>query len=278
MTNQETTWQEAFNARDDLEQYGDNAIGLFALALRFEIDDVHTVAAESITDGSDDKKCDLIFIDPDEGVAVVAQCYMSSKERRSAPANKASDLNTAIAWLLQRPIRDLPDRLKSAAAELRSSIQGGTVTRFEAWYVHNLPESQNVRDELNTVEATAQAALNAVFPDCRIAIGTSEIGTTGFEDLYRETLSPILVGDEFKIEIEDGFSVRTEAWQAYVTAIPARFLHRIYNKRGTCKTPIPRLVFRISGRNSRCGRAISGKMKFSKSHRTPAKWILFHAN
>ncbi|MDO9226214.1 MAG: DUF262 domain-containing protein, partial [Pseudomonadota bacterium] len=47
--------------------------------------------------------------------------------------------------------------------------------------------------------------------------------------------------------------------------------------RGTCKTPIPCLIFRILGRIMRCGRAISGKMKFSKSHRTPAKWILFHA-
>jgi len=230
MTNPETTWQEAFGARDDLEQYGDNAIGLFALALRFDIDDVHTVAAESITDGSDDKKCDLIFIDRDECVAVIAQCYRSSKERRSAPANKASDLNTAIGWLLQRAIRDLPDRLKSAAAELRSSIQDGTITRFEAWYVHNLPESQNVRDELDTVEATARTALGAAFPNCRVTIGTREIGNGELEELYRETLSPILVGDEFKIEIESGFTLQADAWQAFVTAIPARFLHRIYNK------------------------------------------------
>lgn len=233
MTNPEATWQDAFVARDDLEQYGDNAIGLFALSLHFDIDDIHSVAAESITDGSDDKKCDLIFIDSDEGVAVVAQCYLSSKDRRSAPANKASDLNTAIVWLLQRPIRDLPDRLKPAATELRSAILDGSVTRFEVWYVHNLPESANVRDELSTVQTTARTALSAAFPDCRVATSTSEIGTTAFETLYRETLSPILVGDEFKIEIESGFPIRTDVWQAFVTAIPARFLYRIYNKHKT---------------------------------------------
>lgn len=132
MTNPEATWQKAFSARDDLEQYGEDAIGLFALVLRFGIDDVHSVAAEAITGGNDDKKCDLIFIDRDEGVAIIAQCYFSSKERRSAPSNKASDLNTAIAWLLQRPIRDLPERLKSAATELRSAISEGVVSRFEA--------------------------------------------------------------------------------------------------------------------------------------------------
>ena len=48
--------------------------------------------------------------------------------------------------------------------------------------------------------------------------------------------------------------------------------------RGTCKTPILCLIFRISGRNLRRGRTISGMMKFSRNHRTPAKWILIHAN
>ena len=42
MTNPEATWQDAFVARDDLEQYVDNAIGLFALSLRFDIDDIHS--------------------------------------------------------------------------------------------------------------------------------------------------------------------------------------------------------------------------------------------
>jgi hypothetical protein len=102
MASSETTWQDAFAARDDLRQYGDNAIGLFALALRFGLDDIDSVAAESITDGNDDKKCDLIFIEREKRVAVLAQCHFSSSEKRSAPSNKAADLNTAVAWLLQR--------------------------------------------------------------------------------------------------------------------------------------------------------------------------------
>ena len=40
------SWQDALVARDDLQQYGDNSIGLFALALRFSVDDIHSVAAE----------------------------------------------------------------------------------------------------------------------------------------------------------------------------------------------------------------------------------------
>ncbi|HJW12152.1 MAG TPA: AIPR family protein, partial [Albitalea sp.] len=39
--------------------------------------------------------------------------------------------------------------------------------------------------------------------------------------------------DEVKIDVELGFSLKTGAWQAYVTAVPARVLHRLYNKHKT---------------------------------------------
>ena len=176
MTTEPSTWQEALSARDDLNQYGDNAIGLFALALRFSLDDIHNVAAESVTNGSDDKKCDLIFIDREEGNAVLAQCYFSGKEKRSAPSNKASDLNIAVAWLLQRDIKELPERLRSAASELRSAILDGQIERFEAWYVHNLPESKNVEEELATVAATAKTIVDSLYSGKRIRISATEIG------------------------------------------------------------------------------------------------------
>lgn len=233
MTSESSTWQEALAARDDLEQYKDNAIGLFALELRFGLDDVHSVAAESITDGSDDKKCDLIFIDREEGVAVVAQCYFSSKDKRSAPANKASDLNTAVAWLLQREVSALPERIRSAAVELRSAIADGCIRRFEAWYVHNLPESTNVKDELSTVAATIRTVVDALHRDSKVSISAPEIGRNMLEAWYLETLSPILVNDEIKIDIDSGFALEAGAWKAYVTAVPARVLHRLYGKHKT---------------------------------------------
>jgi AIPR protein len=228
-----TTWQAALEARDDLTQYGDNAVGLFAIALRFSVDDIHSVAAESVTDGSDDKKCDLIYIDREEGVAVVAQCYFSSANKQGAPANKAADLNTAIAWLLQRPIKELPTRLRSAAKELRSAISTGDITRFEAWYVHNLPESKNVQDELATVAQTARNVISALHPSTKMDLSTLEIGKSRLDEWYQETLSPILVNEELKIDIESGFAVSAGEWRSYVTAIPAKVLHRLYKNHGT---------------------------------------------
>lgn len=52
-------WETAYQARTDLTAYGDNALGLFALGLRFNIEDLATVAADAITDGSDDKNVTL---------------------------------------------------------------------------------------------------------------------------------------------------------------------------------------------------------------------------
>lgn len=157
-------WESTLNARSDLQKYGDNAIGLFALALRFTLEDLDSVAAQAITDGSDDKKCDLLFVDSDEGAAVVAQCYVATSAKAAAPSNKAADLNTAVGWLLQTTPEQLPARLRPAATELRDAIESGAVSDLHIWYVHNLPESKNVENELDIVRATAISALKHAFP------------------------------------------------------------------------------------------------------------------
>ncbi|WP_372396464.1 AIPR family protein [Azospirillum sp. HJ39] len=223
-------WLSAFRERSDLEVYGDNAIGLFALALKFGLDDLETVAAESITDGHDDKKCDLLHISKEDGVAVIAQCYYSTKVKQSAPANKASDLNTAVAWLLQRELKDLPDRISVAAQDLREAISGGEVTQLYIWYIHNLPESENVRNELRSVEATAIAALKHHHPDDNVRVQVLEVGAGQFNEWYNDTQSPILVNEDFSLQVSDGFEIAGPEWKAYVTAIPLAFLRAEFKK------------------------------------------------
>ncbi|MBD2108504.1 hypothetical protein [Nodosilinea sp. FACHB-13] len=95
------THQAAFQARTDLARYGDNALLLFTLQLRFDIQDIESIANDSLTDGYEDKKCDLVYVDRENEIAVIAQGYYSTSDNtnRDAPANKASDLNTAVAWL-----------------------------------------------------------------------------------------------------------------------------------------------------------------------------------
>ena len=225
-----STWKSAYDARPDLKRFGDNALGLFALALRFGLDDLGTVAAESLTDGADDKKLDFVHIERGENVAVLAQCYTAARRRKSAPANKASDLNTAVSWLLQRAIDELPERLRSVASVLREYIGDDSVTDLHVWYVHNLPESDNVHNELLTVEATLKAALRSAFPGKALNTQVVEVGKGKLEEWYQDTQSPILVTDKFNIPIPDGFEISGSNWRAFVTAIPARFLYTQYRK------------------------------------------------
>ena len=109
--------------RDLIDNYGDNSLLLYALQLWYSIEDIVSVAAEALTDGSDDKKCDLIYIDKDSGLAVIAQAYMKKepKETDLAKVNKASDLNTAASWVFAREVEDVPERIRDAVWELQDA-------------------------------------------------------------------------------------------------------------------------------------------------------------
>lgn len=221
---------EAFNSRGDLAKFGVDALLLFALQLRFGIEDISTAASTSLTEGGDDKKADLVHIDSESRYAVIAQTYISDAvDRKGAPANKASDLNTAISWLLSRPIGDLPSSIKSHAEELRRAILDRSVKSIYIWYVHNLPESKNVQDELTTVEHTAHTAIKTNFPGCDdIEIQALEVGIPTLEDWYKSISTPILVASEFMIPISGGFETGDVDWKAYVTSIPAKWLYEQY--------------------------------------------------
>jgi hypothetical protein len=177
------------------------------------LDDLDTVAADAITDGADDKKCDIVFLDIDNGYAVVAQCYLSAKQRKEAPANKASDLNTAVNWLLQRDLNDLPERIRSAADDLRKSISNRKISQLYLWYIHNLPESKNVSNELKTVEATASAALERHFEETPVSVAALEVGAGTFAEWYNDTQSPILVTEAFTLRLEGGYEETGDNWQ-----------------------------------------------------------------
>ncbi len=228
-----SNWKEAFEAREDLADYDDHGLALFALALHFGVEDLDTIAADAITDGSDDKKCDMVYINTEDEYAVLVQCYVSTKAKPSAPANKASDLNTGIGWLLQRDIDEVPERIRSAAAEIRNAIKSKEVKTLYIWYVHNLPESVNVEAELVTVQQTARTALDMQFPDTAVSIQQLEVGDNTLTNWYEESLSPILVNDEFTIDTEGGYPLIGQKWKSFSTAIPAQFLYRVYKKHKT---------------------------------------------
>ena len=158
---------------------------------------------------------------------------MSSKEKKSAPANKASDLNTGVGWLLQRDIGELPLRILSAAQELRAGISEGNIKNLYIWYIHNLPESENVNQEMITVQQTAVSAIKTAFPGKKVAITTYEVGNDKLNEWYGESQSPILVSDEITFKYEGGYKINGPGWESFSTPIPAKLLYRLFKKHKT---------------------------------------------
>ena len=149
-----------YRGRTDLiSNYGSNSLLLYALQLRFDLSDIASVASESLTDGSNDKKCDLIYVDQDTGIAVVAQAYQKQnpKDTDLAPSNKASDLNTAAAWVFSQQPEDVPEEIREQVQLLQNSINGHSIRTIYFWYVHNLNErnGQVIKNELAAMQTTA---------------------------------------------------------------------------------------------------------------------------
>lgn len=223
----------AFESRSDLAPYGDNALLLFVAQLRLNFDDVDSFAANSLTDGSNDKKCDLVAVSADRQRITLAQGYMSSKSVNAAPANKASDLNTGVSWLLSGPLDSLPETLRGAAEEVRDALASGEVREFQLWYVHNLPESANVETELAQAAVTADGIIRRDYAGLDVDISFAEIGSGGLEEEYARTQIPILVPDHYEFVVPGGFEVSAGEWSAYSTAMAASDLRALWNTHKT---------------------------------------------
>jgi hypothetical protein len=200
------TFKPAFEAEVDLNQYQSNALSIFALSLYLRLEDPHEFAANAITEGPDDKKVDICYLDENENRAIIAQSYLSPVwERAAAPANKASDLNTAIAWLLSASEDLIPQHLRTKATELRRAIAGGDIKRVEILFIHNCFESANVENELKAAANAARDIANSLIDDREdsIIVSYHEFGLKRVEELYRSRDSDILIDDWMDVPVSN---------------------------------------------------------------------------
>jgi hypothetical protein len=204
-----------------------NAHLIWALGLYLEEPDLENLASESLTDGPDDKKLDFVWLERDSKRLVLAQGYYAATMRDSAPANKASDLNTAAAWLFHGDLDEVPEQLRTIIAECRDAIDNGDIETIDMLYVHNLPESVNVNRELQTVAAY----LRRQFSDgSSITVVPRELGSSSLEFLFESQDSHIEVKEDVPCPSKVLFRQSGPDWEAAVLSVPGEWLHDLFVK------------------------------------------------
>lgn len=224
----DNSWQASYAKLKKDYTIGDDAIALFAASLRFGLDDIQAVASEAITGGGDDKKCDFVYVDKERQIVVVAQCYVAQANKNAAPSNKASDLNTAMSWLLVNDIDQLPDGLRGRAEEVRNAIKNKEIRTFYVWFAHNLPGSKNVKDELKAVEAGTRSKLSTLDGGSEITVFSEEICAETLSRLYNQAERTVIVTSELTTIVQDAFEVETDDWTALSTVVSGKWLSGLY--------------------------------------------------
>jgi hypothetical protein len=200
------------------------------MGLYLEEPDLEALASEGLTDGKNDKKIDFIYLDRDAKRIVFAQGYYAENTaKNSAPANKASDLNTAAAWLLSGEPALIPQPLATIIEDCRAALTEGEVEGIEFLYVHNLPESVSVNRELQTAATHMRKALG---DGSSVRVLSRELGSSTIDHLYATQDSHIEVKDEI---LCPGKAFLTEAgpkWEASVLSVPGSWLHNLFAVHG----------------------------------------------
>ncbi len=222
---------DAFRANKDLiSKIGEGSAHLiWTLGLLIQESDLENLASQALMDGSDDKKIDFIHLDRDEGRIIIAQGYFAKSQKDTAPANKASDLNTAVAWLFSGDVSTIPKELKAAIEDCRIALDEGEVSSIYVFYVHNLPESISVSRELQTVLQHLRNFLGAASP---VTSNAKELGAPQIEHLFASQESHIEVTEEILCPSKIAFVENGPEWTAGIFSASGQWLNTLFNKYG----------------------------------------------
>lgn len=221
---------EAFKKEENLiSEFGEgNAYLVWAISLYMDFSNPFSVGAESLTDGPNDRKIDFLKVEIDNKRVICAQGYYTNKNVDAAPANKASDLNTAAAWILNGDEENTPDNIKEKIVDIRKLIESGDVEQIYFMYVHNLPESIAVSNELNTLKQNVESSIK----DKNILVFAKEVGYEEVDRIYNAKESHIKVTDSIKVPSKYLFKLSGPQWKSYVISAPGHWLRDLYMKYG----------------------------------------------
>lgn len=205
------------------------AYGVYALCLYANLPDYTEVAAECITEGVDDKDCDLCLIDSETGDAFVVQATVSDDwSKKSASTNKADDLLTAVSWLLTKPYDRISEILRPKAKELQEALARKEIKHLHLLFVHNCQESSEVGEALTTVAQSAQTLVS----DPAVTVTAIEVGLPRLQHLYNSLTKQIVVEDKITFSVRGTLDEFGDGWEAVQTTIDGSILHDLWKKHG----------------------------------------------
>lgn len=204
-----------------------NAYGVYALCLYANYPDYADIAANALTEGGDDKDCDLCLIDTETGDAFVVQATLADEwNKPTAPTNKADDLLTAMSWLLTKQFERIPLSIRAKAVDLQGAIARNEIKTIHLLFVHNCQQSDAVSEALQTVAASAKTLIGNV----SVNVSASEIGLPRLQHLYDSLTKQIVVEDTIEIPVNGSLSEAGDGWEAVQTTIGGVVLHDLWQK------------------------------------------------
>lgn len=212
-----------------IEKYGiGNAHLLWALGLYLDESDFDKLASDGLTDGGNDKKIDFITVI--NSTLFIAQGYYCTQDKLKivAPANKASDLNTALAWIISGSGQSPNEKLRAKIAEVRKLIDDNEIEAVELLYIHNCAESEHVRVELET----CRDYLANRFSNKEIEVTCKELGVYSLEKLYIALSQQIVVKDDIIFDGTIVDSVEGDGWTSRVGFANGSWLNSLFKTHG----------------------------------------------
>lgn len=217
--------------RDDLSVFGSHAFPLLALESRFGLSDIVGLAPSVLTDGDHDKKCDLLYVGRESRTAVICQSYRSEAVKDNPPLNKASDLHTAVSWVLAPSSPEsIGPELAAAREELMDALTNGDIDDLEVWYCHNLAPSMAVERELDQVAMAAKSILANQLSLSEVNARGVEVTPSRVDEWLRRNDGRVVIHDTIIVPAENWLAEEGEGWKGVYTSVSAAWLHELYLK------------------------------------------------
>ena len=223
----ESAMEKVLTDRTDLDQYKNNKRLLFAIELILGVDDIHEVAQRSLTDGRGDRSCDLVHVDREQGLVIVAQAY-EAISRSTVEERKVRDLYQAVNHVFSAPIVGLPIMLSSAIDEVRAAIEDGSIRHVDLWFVHNCATQRDLTEALEGSAIAVRNALKASFPEIAadMMVSATQLSRPALAEWFESYQIPIRVTDTIRVPVGQCLVEKGSKWTGYLASVPLDWLQQ----------------------------------------------------